>query len=187
MTNRTVRLPCLLLKHSLTQLPKAERTHKVFRVKLAVQSSDAATRDGLSAGPTQSALSGVIVQGTEGPTVQLLEATICKRLQAVLREMQKEGIGNTEWRRMFWSDRLGRWRIHLWSSHNSTDWLTPYSLFIRSESHDCIAFQPSTPLIHSPHRQSSQGARFHWLQTDSSPSLALHSRSIWVQRGGRNP
>lgn len=91
MTNRTVRLPCLLLKHSLTQLPKAERTHKVFRVKLAVQSRDAATRDGLSAGPTQSALSGVIVKGTEGPTVQLQETTVCKRLQAVLERDAERG------------------------------------------------------------------------------------------------
>lgn len=60
-------------------------------VKLATESRDAATHDGLTTATAQSALPGVKVLRAEGSTIQLHEAAISERLQTVLviREGEK--------------------------------------------------------------------------------------------------
>lgn len=66
-------------------------------MKLAIESWNAATSDGLPTTPAQGALPGVKVGVTEGPTVQFHETAITKRLQTVLslkREVEdSEGLG----------------------------------------------------------------------------------------------
>lgn len=59
---QTIRLPFLLLEDALAELLLTEVAHKVLGVKLAAESRDAATCDGLGAATTQSALPGVEVQ-----------------------------------------------------------------------------------------------------------------------------
>ena len=58
---RAVRLPALLLEDSLAELSQTEGTHEVLRVKLAIESRDAASRDGFAAAAAQSAPPGVEV------------------------------------------------------------------------------------------------------------------------------
>lgn len=58
---RAVWLPILLLEEALAELPQTEGTHKVLGVKLAIESRDAAARDGITAATTQRALPGVEV------------------------------------------------------------------------------------------------------------------------------
>lgn len=53
-------------------------------MKLAIESGDAAARDGLTAAATQSALPGVKVPRAEGSTIQFHETAIREGLQAVL-------------------------------------------------------------------------------------------------------
>lgn len=77
-------LPFLLLEDALAELPQTEGTHKVLGVKLAIESRDAAARDGLTTATAQSALPGVEVQWAEGSTIHLHEAAISEGLQTVL-------------------------------------------------------------------------------------------------------
>lgn len=77
-------LPSLLLEDALAELPQTEGAHKVLGVKLAIESRDAAARDGLAAAATQSALPGVEVQWAEGSTVHLHETAVSERLHTVL-------------------------------------------------------------------------------------------------------
>ena len=74
----------------------------MLRVKLAVEGGDAAACDGVTAAKTQSALPGVIVPRTEGPTIQLHETAAGEGLQTVLmgaRERDGESDGG-EWGRV---------------------------------------------------------------------------------------
>lgn len=64
-----VRLPFLLLEDALAELPQTESTHKVLGMKLAIKSRDATAGDGLTTSTTQSSLSGVKMQSTEGPPI----------------------------------------------------------------------------------------------------------------------
>lgn len=68
----------------MAELPQTEGTHKVLRVKLAIESRDAAARDGLTTATTEGALPRVEVNGAEGSTIQLHETAISEGLQAVL-------------------------------------------------------------------------------------------------------
>lgn len=55
----------------------------MLRVKLAIESRDAAARDGLTTATTEGALPRVEVNGAEGSTIQLHETAISEGLQAV--------------------------------------------------------------------------------------------------------
>ena len=74
----------MLLEDALAELPQTEGAHKVLGVKLAIEGGDAAARDGLAAAAAQGALPGVEVQRAEGSALQLHEAAVSERLQAVL-------------------------------------------------------------------------------------------------------
>lgn len=82
--SQAVWLPLLLLEDALAELPQTEGAHKVLWVELALQSGDAAARDGLPAAPAQRALSGVEVLRAEGAAAQLHEAAVSEGLQTVL-------------------------------------------------------------------------------------------------------
>lgn len=56
----------------------------MLRVELAIESRDAAARDGLTAAAAQSALPGVKMHRAEGSTIQLHETAISEGLQTVL-------------------------------------------------------------------------------------------------------
>lgn len=79
-----VRFPTLLLEDALAQLPQTEGAHKVLRVKLVIESRDAAACDGLAAAAAQSALSGMEVHGAQRSAVQLHEAAVGEGLETVL-------------------------------------------------------------------------------------------------------
>ncbi len=111
-------LPSLLLEDSLAELPQTEGAHKVLGVKLAIQSRDAAARDGLTTATAESALPGVKVQRAEGSTIQLHETAVSERLQTVLHKraeakLKECDIGKDRREKEGYRDR----KVQGWSYH----------------------------------------------------------------------
>lgn len=96
MTGVAVRLPGLLLEHSLRELTQTESAHEMLGVEPATHGRDAAAGDGGATRGTQRPLPGVVVLRAQGTTVQLQETAIGEGLQTVLREggwREREGGG----------------------------------------------------------------------------------------------